>query len=64
MQINDDPMATMAAMVLFTTAAVIFTAGAAFLYRPLFTSTKTLAGFDISGHTESTREHATTATKS
>jgi len=65
MQINDDPMATMAATVLFTTAALIFTAGAALLYRPLFISTRQPpAGSGASNHTESTREHATTATKS
>jgi hypothetical protein len=37
MRINGDPLATTAATVLFVTAAVVFTAGAILLYRPLFT---------------------------
>jgi hypothetical protein len=37
MQINGDPLATTETTVLFVTAAVIFTAGAVLLYRPLFT---------------------------
>ncbi|MEZ5175528.1 MAG: hypothetical protein R2823_04910 [Acidimicrobiia bacterium] len=36
MQVNDDPNATTGATVLFSVAAVIFTVGAALLYRPLF----------------------------
>jgi hypothetical protein len=37
MQINDDPNATAALTVLFTVAAIVFTVGAAMLYRPMFT---------------------------
>lgn len=37
MQINGDPLATTGATVLSVGAGAIFTAGAAFLYRPLFT---------------------------
>ena len=36
MQVNGDPNATTGATVLFSVAAVVFTLGAALLYRPLF----------------------------
>lgn len=36
MQLGDDPDATTAATVMFTAAAVVFTLGAAALYRPMF----------------------------
>ena len=38
MWINDDPNADSGTMVLFVVAAVVFTAGAALLYRPVFTA--------------------------
>jgi hypothetical protein len=36
MRINDDPLATTPDTVLFVTAAAVFTAGAVWLYLPLF----------------------------
>ena len=36
MQLNDDPDASTANMIILTIAAVVFTAGAALLYRPMF----------------------------
>lgn len=36
MQVNDDPNATNAAAVVFTIAAIVFTIGAAALYKPMF----------------------------
>lgn len=37
MQLRDDPLASTAGMVLFSAAALVFTAGAVALYRPMFT---------------------------
>lgn len=38
MQVNDDPDATTGATVMFVVAAIVFTAAAAHLYRPMFAS--------------------------
>ncbi len=41
MQLRDDPNATTAATILFVVAATVFTFGADWLYRPMFTSAST-----------------------